>query len=150
MSNEIVRVVELTPEIIDAVEYLGSQHVEEIDVGTLDIDWGTVEALLAMDAMIAFVVYSNYGEIVGYCSYLVSPVLFQKGEQAAAQHCLFIRKDRRGGTTAVRLLKHSEKYLRDQTGISSINQVVTTTNNAGTLMERLGYTLAEQVYTKRI
>jgi len=144
----VIRLMELTDEIISDLEGLVKEHIDELDLGVpFNVDWDVIQSLLDADALITFIAYDK-GVVVGYCSYLISPVLFSMGINQATQHAFFVRKDRRGLSAAKHLLQFSEEQL--PTWADYICQSVTKANSAGKLMERCGYTLSEEIYIKRI
>lgn len=99
----------------------------------------------------AFRVYTarKDGELVGYAAFIVSPNLHYSTSLQAMQDVLFIREDLRRGTLGTRLIKFSEQQLQAD-GVQVVLHHIKAKHNWSPLIERLGYTLVDLIYFKRI
>ena len=88
-------------------------------------------------------------KLVGYFVLIVSKSLHYKDHKFAVNDILFMDKDYRKGSVAIKLLRFAEKILKaDGVSLMMVNTKVHQPFDP--LMERLGYNLIERIYSKNL
>lgn len=87
--------------------------------------------------------------LIGYAIYIVSKNLHYSDSMQALQDVLFIRATERKGGVGAGLIKHADKELK-KLGVQVVYQHVKVAHDFGPLLERLGYTFVERVFSKRL
>jgi len=133
----------------DAGELL-EMHYHEIalnkDKIKLNPDWEAYEALEDSNQLRIFTVRDD-GKLVGYSSFIVMPMLHNKGYAQAVSDTVYLHPEYRKGYTGVNLLKFSEKCLKED-GVTNIHVYVTFRKDFGNIMDHLGYNPTETLYSK--
>lgn len=91
----------------------------------------------------------DMSKLVGYFVLIVNRSLHYKDHKFAVNDILFLDKDYRQGSTALRLLKFAERLLKDE-GVSLVMVNTKVHQPFDPLMERLGYNLIERIYSKNL
>ena len=86
-------------------------------------------------------------ELVGYAVYFVRPHLHYKSSLNAFQDILYIRKDVRG--LGGSFIFWCDDQLRKE-GVQVVAQHIKAAHNFGPLLEKVGYTLMDLIYVKRL
>ena len=108
---------ELLCEVVQEVQPLLVEHYDELtlnkQVVKLDPMWSEYALLEQLGRFVVFTA-RNEGELVGYSAYFVTKHLHYAGLTCAQNDVLFLRRDHRRGTTAIRFLDFCEQQLREQ------------------------------------
>ncbi len=125
-------------------------HWEEVAINKEDIklnpDWETYEKLEDLGMLAIFTARSS-GKLVGYLVVFLTKNLHYKDHLFASHDLIYLDPDYRKGMTGVRLIKFTEKCLR-QDGVSVMTMNTKVKNPFDPILERLGFNLTERVYTK--
>jgi GNAT superfamily N-acetyltransferase len=141
----------LTPELGQETMPLLEAHWREIahDLTIpLSPDWERYYALQAAGSIRVYTARRE-GEIIGYAVFIVNRNLHYSTSLQAVQDILFIREDLRRGTLGTRLIKFSEEQLKAE-GVQVVVHHIKSKHNWSPLIERLGYSLVDLIYLKRI
>jgi GNAT superfamily N-acetyltransferase len=141
----------LTPELGQESMPLIEAHWREIahDLTIpLSPDWERYYALQDAGSIRVYTARRN-GEIIGYAWFIVNRNLHYSTSVQAIQDVIFIRKDLRRGTLGTRLIKFSEEQLK-QEGVQVVVHHIKAKHDWSPLIERLGYSLVDLIYLKRI
>lgn len=129
-----------------------SAHWEEIALNKstikLDPDWDEY-ARLDRNGHLRIFTARDGAKLVGYFVLIVNRSLHYKNHLFAVNDILFMDKDYRKGSVAMRLLKFAEKAMRDE-GVSLVMVNTKVHQPFDPLMERLGYNLIERIYSKNL
>lgn len=141
----------LTEKLRDEITPLLEQHYEEIaqykDI-PLNIGWADYWALQERNELV-IVTVRDEEVLVGYCVFFLAYHSHYKGHRYAWQDVIYLDPAKRGGTTAIRLLREAEKVLKYE-DVAVIMQHMKVKHDFGRLMEFAGYELSEKIYTKRL
>ena len=102
-------------------------------------DAGVLFALAALDG----------DELVGYCTIVVSPHLFNAGVLVAAHDALYVVPERRGGTVPARLIDAAEAEAARR-GASRFCWHTRAGTGLGRMLEKRGYEPADVVVMKEL
>lgn len=141
----------LSAALIEEVGPLLEQHWREIahDLTIpLSPAWGRYHALQDAGALRIYTARRE-GELIGYACFIINHNLHYSTSLQALQDVIFVRKDLRRGTLGTRLIKFSEEQLKAD-GVQVVFHHIKAKHNWGALIERLGYTLVDHLYAKRI
>lgn len=141
----------LTPELGQETMPLLVAHWREIahDLTIpLSPDWERYYALQDAGSIRVYTARRD-GEIIGYAVFIVNRNLHYSTSVQAVQDILFIREDLRRGTLGTRLIKFSEEQLK-QEGVQVVVHHIKAKHDWSPLIERLGYSLVDLIYLKRI
>lgn len=134
---------------MEAVELL-KEHYQELtlnkDVVKLDVDWERYEHSEKVGCLFSLGAWED-GVLVGYSVFAVSRNGHYKGLKSASNDVLFLRKDKRKGITGIKLIKESEKRLRDM-GVKKIVWHVKFGTVLGDILNRMGYVNEEYIVGK--
>lgn len=126
------------------------RHWEEIahnkEFIKLDPDWPKYAALDAA-GMLSVTTARDGAELVGYQIYFVMPHMHYKQSLTASSDVLYLAPERRNGTAGIRLMRCAEEAL-EKLGVQRVVQNVKLANDWGQILERMGYTPFERIYTK--
>ena len=136
----------------DAKELI-KDHWEEIAVNKdtikLNPDWKYYSELEKQRKFKVFTARTQEGKLVGYFATVVSWNPHYKDHLFAVNDVLFLHKDYRLGFTGIKLIKFAEQCLKeDGVSVLSINTKVHAPFDP--IMNRLGYSNTERVYTKTL
>lgn len=144
-QKESFRVI--TPE----AKPLWEEHYKEIahyqDI-PLDVDFDRYHALEDMGVLNIWTARDADGKLVGYAFYFVNKNGHYRGSLQAVQDILFVRKENRG-LLGAKLIKHCDEELRKM-GVQVVYHHVKKEHNFGPLLERMGYTLVDLIYGRRL
>jgi GNAT superfamily N-acetyltransferase len=131
-------------------EYLLCLHWEEIalnkDVIKLDPDWDAY-ASLEIDGKLKIFTARDNGKLVGYFVVIVGYNLHYKQHLFAANDIIYLHKDYRKGFAGINLIKFAESALKDD-GVSVLAINTKVHQPFDPVLKRLGFSLAERVYSK--
>lgn len=113
-----------------------------------------VEAYTAAEAAGMFVAFTardwnDEGRLVGYAGYFVRPNMHYRQSKQAVQDVIYIDPSYRLGFTGIKLIKYADEELAKM-GVQVVMHHVKVKLNWGPVLERLGYTLSDLIYTKRL
>ncbi len=89
------------------------------------------------------------GKLKGYCISFIQPHLHYMDCLMALNDILFIDKEYRRGTNAIRLIKFTEQALKE-VGVMKSHITMKIAHDFGPVLERMGYTAIEKVYEKML
>lgn len=130
---------------------LFAQHFQEIsqypDI-PLDID---LDGYLQQARAGCLRVYTarSAGQLIGYTVFFVRRNLRYRSSLQASQDVLYLHPAYRKGRVGLKLIRFSEESLKAE-GVQVLYQHVKAVRDEGRLMERLGYTLVDLLYAKRL
>lgn len=136
----------------DDCQPLIEAHWQEIALNKesikLNPDWDEYERLDKNGSLRIFTARDG-AKLVGYFVLIVNRSLHYKSHMFAVNDILFMDKQYRQGSVAMRLLKFAEKSLKDD-GVSLVMVNTKVHQPFDPLMERLGYNLIERIYSKNL
>lgn len=142
--------VEQYTSAIDEMKELYQEHWEEIagdkDVIKLNPNYETY-AQMASLGFIHLVTVRDEENLVGYHLSLVYPHLHYMDSLTAFTDIFFLKKEYRKGRVGINLFKYMEHSLRAKK-VQKIYMGTKLKLDIGNLLERLGYTPIERLYTK--
>ena len=131
-------------------ERLCVRHWEEIahnkDLIPLSPDWNVYQGL-ANAGMLHATAAREEGELVGYQIYIVTPHPHYKTSLTANSDVLYLAPERRQGMTGIKLMKAAEANLK-AIGVQRVLQNVKFSNDWGAILDRMGYSPFERIYSK--
>ena len=89
------------------------------------------------------------GVLIGYAVYQVDRPLHYRTSLQARQDVLFVLKEHRRGRLGYRLIEFADEALRRE-GVQVVYQHMKVAHDFGPLLQRLGYELAEHIYSRRL
>lgn len=136
--------------VIEEMKELYEYHWEEI-AGDKDIIKlkPNYKAYLNMDSLgiLNLVTVRDGDKLVGYHLSMVYPHLHYTDSLTAFTDIFFLKKEYRKGRVGITLFKFMEKTLQER-GVQKIYMGTKLSLDIGKLLERLGYTPIERLYTK--
>lgn len=148
---------EATPDDCQAVARLGAEFVGKLKmprVGTVDAT--KLEATFEMvqsNPHGVVLVAEDEGEVAGFLLGMALPLWFDSLDWSAAELAWWIDPKKRGGSTAARLVRAFEDWAKSR-GITRVLlsdvEFEDAAQPAGTLIERLGYTMIERAFSKSV
>lgn len=141
--------VENYADAIDEVKVYYPMHYDELASNheiQLDPDY---DAYLRINHLIHLVTVRDGSKLVGYHLSFVMPHLHYRKSLTATTDIYFLDPAYRKGRAGLDLLKFMEKSLKD-IGVERIYMMTKTNLNRGKILERLGYSEKEHIYTKMI
>lgn len=87
------------------------------------------------------------GEIIGYSVFFIDDEILQTGIKSATQSATFVDKEHRG--IGIAFIKFCDDILKKQ-GLNSVWRQASEKLDVGSVYERLGYTLIEKSYLRRL
>ena len=134
----------------DEAEVLIHKHWEEIalnkDKIKLNPDWEMYSLLESSGSLKIFTARSD-GSLIGYFVVFVSKHIHYKDHLFANNDLLFLDENYRKGLTSVKLLKFSEKCLKED-GVSVLTINTKVHKPFDVIMNKLNFTLVERLYSK--
>lgn len=131
---------------------LFAQHWEEIalqkDKIKLDVDYDRYRQLDEKN-MLHIVTVRDSGKLVGYHCSLLDTHLHYKSHVMALTDVYFLLPQYRRGTAGIRLFQFVEQTLKER-GITKMITATKLHQDKGRLLESLGWTEIERVYTKML
>lgn len=113
-----------------------------------DPDTDAYEAL--ENARMLYVFTARAGDtLVGYAAYIVRTHLHYQSSKQAYQDVLYLAPAHRRGGTGRQLIEFADTELAKEE-VQVVFQHVKTAHDFGPLLERIGYTLVEKVYARRV
>lgn len=134
------------------IEPLLEAHWREIaldhSAAPLDPDWDEYTRLDTLGQLHLLAV-RNDGTLVGYYIGIVKPHLHYKSTLMAFNDVIYIKPEFRQGMVGVRIFKEIEKSLKER-GVKKMFMNTKKHHNFGSILERLGYSESDILYTKVI
>jgi GNAT superfamily N-acetyltransferase len=96
-----------------------------------------------------FTVRTDERELIGYCIIFITPHIHYSTTVMATVDIIYINPAHRGKMAGIRLIKFTEKTLKER-GVDIILHRVPKQNDFSPMLKRLGYTEAETVYSHYI
>lgn len=127
-----------------------AEHWQEIahykDI-PLEPDYDAYAAAENSGNLVCFTARTETGELIGYAVYFLRKNLHYKSSLQAYQDILFISKPHRG--MGGKFILWCDDQLRALT-CQAVYQHVKKAHNFGPLLERIGYTLVDLIFAKRL
>lgn len=139
--------------IIDEIPTLVGSHWSEVSMHkesvNLDLDIDAYMSLEDSGVLKVITARDDNGTLVGYCSMLIMPHLHYKNDIFAFNDGIYISPRYRNGFVGIRLLKESERVMKDN-GVSVMTVHVKPTKDFSPVLKRIGFSEFETVYSKYI
>jgi len=148
----IVFGVEKYEDVIDEMKVYYPLHYDELASNheiELDPDY---EAYLKLKDFLHVVTVRDSdcdNKLVGYHISIVMPHLHYRKSLTAHTDIYYLHKDYRKGLAGINMLKYMEKSVKE-IGVERIYMMTKTNLNRGKILDRLGYSEKEHIYTKMI
>ena len=127
--------------LINDIKPLIVRHYEEIALHKeyipLDPDWGRYEKLATMNGLL-IVTARDEDKLVGYSVFYISPMMHYKSTISASNDIIWLAPEYRKGMTGVRLIKESERALKEL-GITKILWHIKFIKDFRKILYRMGY-----------
>lgn len=127
------------------------QHYQELTLHKehirLSVDWDKYYKLESIGGFV-LITARDEGKLVGYSAFFVSSHIHYKETKVAMNDVLFLHKDYRKGSTGIKLIKESEKIMKDL-DVSKIVWHVKLSNDFTPILKRMGY-ISEEVCVGKI
>jgi GNAT superfamily N-acetyltransferase len=145
---------EFTLEFYEEVYPLFEEHWEEVaadkDEIALNPNWDTYLTLQQNGSLLVVTCReTNTNILVGYCFSLMFLHLHYQDTLCAENDLIFISPEHRKGLLGVKLIRESEKLLKEA-GCKAVQMRVKFVKDFGKIVERLGYYPSETLYHKYI
>jgi len=116
----------------------------------LDVDWNSY---FACQQVGIFRIYTcrdtESRRLVGYMTYHIQRHPHCSRVLCAFQDALYLAKDFRKGMAGIKLIKFSEQRLKSE-GVQMVFQRSQPERDISKVLQRIGYTMTETVFTKRL
>ena len=140
----------ITKELLEEAKPLLYKHWEEIahykDI-PLDPDFDLYLKMQAMGAIRSYSVRNDEGKLVGYACFFVRHNGHYKQTLYAVQDIVFIDPECRGG--GFKFIRWCDEQLREL-GVNVVTHHIKAAHNFGPALERMGYTLQDLIYSRRL
>lgn len=144
--------VEKFADVIDVIKPLLEMHWQEIannrDVIPLAPDYERYQAVEAAGLM-TIITARAAGELVGYSIFFLMPHPHYRTTLFAMNDILFVSPAYRGGSTGLRLIRASERLMKEK-GAKKISWHIKPTHDFSPMLERQGYVQDEIILSKII
>lgn len=114
----------------------------------LEPRWDIYHAMQATGTLKTFTARAE-GKLVGYAVFFLNHNMHYASSLQALQDILFITPSLRRGSLGTRLIKFAEEQLK-AIGVQVVLHHVKAKHNFGPLLERVGYSLVDLIYVKRV
>ncbi len=147
----MIKEEKITKELLEEALPLLEEHAKELNVlsVTLDPDYNAYLSAAEAGYIALYTTRDDEGKLIGYALYWVN-MHPHYSILVATQDVLFLHKDHRKGRLGIKLLKYSEKKLKEDYNVKVIVQHTKKHKALDSLFSYLGYTEAEAVYLKEI
>lgn len=139
-----------TQELFDESFPLLRAHYEEIaahkDIA-LDPDIHQYLKIEAIGNLRAFTARDENGVLIGYAVFFVVPHMHYQQSKNAMQDIIYIDRERRG--FGAKFILWCDAQLRNES-VQVVSHHIKAKHNFGAMLERLGYTLVDLIYQKRL
>jgi predicted GNAT superfamily acetyltransferase len=98
-------------------------------------------------ALLSIGAFDGDDEIVGYSVNILSPNLHYRDVQICQNDVLYVRKDKRQGTTGLKLMRETERLAKER-GAQMLIWHAKPATNLNALLPHLNYSVQETIYTK--
>ena len=126
------------------------EHYEELtlhkDIVKLNVDWQAYFHWENANMLCSLGLYEE-GRLIGYSVFILSQHAHYKDLKVASNDVLFLQKDKRKGRAGLKLIKESERVLKNL-GVSKVVWHCKYDHVAGELLQRLGYINEEYIMGK--
>jgi len=143
---------ELFKDVVEEMIPIVEVHWNEIAIHKekikLECDWNKYIALDELD-MLSTVTVRDNGVMIGYVVTLIVSHGHYMSHNFANVDAVYIDKEYRGTKVGSSLCEYAEDICKDR-GASVMMHHVKVTHNFGPLLERIGYTKVEELYSKYI
>jgi hypothetical protein len=127
--------------LVEDIKPLLELHYQELTLNKehikLDPDWHKY-SILAKNKSLVVITARDQGKLVGYSVFFITNHLHYQQNKMANNDVLFLHEDYRKGTTGIKLIKESEKALKDL-GIIKILWHIKFAKDFRKILYRLGY-----------
>lgn len=137
--------VEIKPLSVVCMQELGKtlleEHYEELtlnkEVVKLNVDWQKYRMMEQCGVLMALGAWEN-NTLIGYTVFFLAPHMHYQDIKMAKNDVLFLTKEKRKGSTGIRLIKESERVLKEK-GVTKVVWHCKYGTVAGKVLEKLGY-----------
>ena len=148
--------------MIYAIEKLSDKLIRELDgliveqetelwfdlEEKINIDWDIYYNIEDAGIFYLFTVRDK-DQLIGYCSFIISPDPHYMGRLSAQQDSLFVLKDYRVKGVGEKLINYCDNVLENDFKVKSIQHSVNIKVDFSLLLERKGYKFTEKLMIKR-
>jgi GNAT superfamily N-acetyltransferase len=142
--------VERYADVIGEIKPLLEMHYEEIasfrDKIPLDPNYEKYETLDAQGILL-IITARRAAQLVGYSIFFILPHLHYQSTRVASNDIIFLLPDERSGGTGIRLIRESERIVRER-GAQFVSWHIKPVNDFSPLLERMGYVRHEIIMAK--
>ncbi len=142
----------LTPSLRGEIEPLLREHWAEVahykDI-PLDPDWEAYDRMQRAGILRIFTARDCDGQLIGYTVYFVMPNPHYKTTLHANQDLIFIEPSHRKGGLGMAIIRFADENLAAE-GVVVVTQHVKAAHNFGPMLERMGYTLMDLIFARRL
>lgn len=140
----------VTDKLLDEIYPLLERHAEELNVFSVPLSIDRMAYLMASAiGHLAAYIARDDGKIAGYVVYWIRTHPHYELE-TAQQDILFLDKEYRRGSTGIKMIKYSEKKLKEDYGVDAVLQHTKIHQPLDKLFEFLGYKEADKIYCKEL
>lgn len=140
-----------TPELYAEMISLIKLHHEEVasGFGMLDIDLELYFTLTTLDMFKIVTARNDNKEMIGYMTFILGANPHRKGKKIANQDAIFVHPDYRNGMLGVKLMKASEKIVKEY-GCGGMIVASKAHIDISNLYIRLGFSPYEHTFYKEL
>jgi hypothetical protein len=126
-------------------QVLLEQHYQELTLHKeyikLSVDWDKYYKLESAGGFV-LITARDKGKLIGYSAFFISNHIHYKNTKIAMNDVLFLHKDYRKGSAGIKLIKESEKIMKEL-NVSKIIWHVKLSNDFTPILKRMGYVVEE-------
>jgi GNAT superfamily N-acetyltransferase len=126
-------------------------HYDELCVTKefpFDPDWDAYDRM-ATAGMLRTITVRNDGELIGYIAFFIQPQLHYKSCKMAYEDVYYLKPEYRKGRIGIKMFQYAEQALK-RIGVNRINVHTKVHLDNTRLLEYLGYSFIDKVFTKVI
>lgn len=141
----------ITIKLLDELEPLFKLNTRETGTDArFEINKLTYVKMAMVGAYVGISVRDMDGKCVGYAGYSVTDHLYHPDYRLGNQDTLYVHPDYRKGMVGVKLIKFSEKILKENYKVNLVIQHSTVRHDISRLLGRLGYNEADTTFIKEV
>lgn len=119
-------------------------HLDE----EINLDWDTYYHMEDIGVFYLFTVRDD-DQLIGYCSFIISPDPHYGGRLAALQDSLFVTKEYRKKGVGEKLIDYCDLVLENDFDVKSVQHGINVKVDFSPLLQRKGYEFTEKVMIRR-
>jgi len=94
-----------------------------------------------------YITASDEGKLIGYSAWFVDYHIHYADLLVASNDVIFLKKEYRQGMTGIKLIKYSEKVMREM-GVNKITWHIKESNDFRPILQRMGYNIEDIIVGK--